>query len=127
MIGNILYNILRRKDTCAETLNLNRDRLKSYINKMILFPRRGKLDKKPKVPEATKEKLSTAEASFQNTTKAVVPLPQKEAGFGFVSMKDLPKDFSAYKTLRKELKTQKGFYKRLEDVKKKNAAAASKK
>jgi hypothetical protein len=33
---------------------------------------------------------------------------------------------SAFQTLRKELKTQKGFYKRLEEVKKRNAAPAKK-
>ena len=97
---------------------------------MILFPRRGKYAKKAKVaqvPEATKERLSTAEASSQNTTKAVIPLPKKEAGYAWTTVTKDMKDHSAFRTIRRELKTSKGFYKRLEDVKKKNAASAAKK
>lgn len=117
----------RRKDTCAETLNLNRDRLKEYINRMVLYPRRGKYAKKAPVQEAPKDKLTAAEASFQNTTKSVIPLPKKEAGYGWTTVTKEMKASSAFQTLRKELKTQKGFYKRLEEVKKRNQQGAAKK
>jgi hypothetical protein len=39
---------------------------------MILAPRRGKYAKSAPVKEATKEVLSTAEASFQNTTREII-------------------------------------------------------
>ena len=71
MPGILIINN-RRKDTCAETLNLNRDRIKDYVNRVVLYPRRGKYAKKAEVKEAVKEKLSAAEASFQNTTREVI-------------------------------------------------------
>jgi hypothetical protein len=42
---------------------------------MVLYPRRGKYAKKAEIKEATKEKLTAAEASFQNTTREVIRKP----------------------------------------------------
>ncbi len=39
---------------------------------MILVPKRGRYAKKSPLKEATKEELSGAEASFQNTTREVI-------------------------------------------------------
>jgi len=108
---------LRRKDTCSETLNVNGKRIKDYVSSMILAPRRGKYEKKPQVKEANKEVLSGPEASFQNTTRSVVPLPKKEPGYTWTTItKGMTGDI-VYKTLRKETKTARGFYKRMELIK----------
>jgi hypothetical protein len=63
----------RRKDTCNETLKLNESRLKEYLRKIVLHPRRaGKYDKKAIVAEAQPDRLNAADAKFQNTTKEVI-------------------------------------------------------
>ena len=114
---------LRRKDTCNETLKLNENRLREYLRKLILYPRKHasgyKYDKKPIVAEATQEQLNHPDAKFQNTTKHVIPLPKPEAGYSWTNITKEMKDSSAYKTIRTEWKTASGFYKRLEAQKKK--------
>ena len=88
---------------------------------MILYPRNeNKPDKKPQVPEATKEKLNSPEAKVQNTVKGVLELPKKEIGYSFAPITDEMKKKNVYQTQRKEIKTAKGFYKRLEKIKSKN-------
>ena len=85
---------------------------------MILFPRReGKTEKKPQVPEATGDKLKSAEATVQNTLKGVIELPKKEIGYSFAPITDEMKKKCVYQTQRKEIKTAKGFYTRLEKIK----------
>ena len=75
---------LRRKDTSKETLDLNSNRIKEYISRMILYPRNEqKPEKKPQVKEATAEKLKSPEAKVQNTIKGVIELPKKEIGYSF--------------------------------------------
>ena len=109
---------LRRKDTSKETLDLNAGRIKEYISRMILYPRNEqKPDKKPQVPEANAEKLKSAEAKIQNTLKGVIELPKKEIGYSFAPITDEMKNKNVYQTQRKERKTAKGFYKRLEKIK----------
>ena len=112
---------LRRKDTSKETLDLNAGRIKEYLSRMILYPRKeNKPEKKPQVAEATAEKLKSADAQVQNTLKGVIELPKKEAGYSFEAITDEMKKKNAYQTQRKEIKTAKGFYARLEKIKAKN-------
>ena len=109
---------LRRKDTSKETLDLNSNRIKEYISRMILYPRNEqKPEKKPQVKEATAEKLKSPEAKVQNTIKGVIELPKKEIGYSFEPITDEMKKKNVYKTQRKEIKEDKGFYKRLEKIK----------
>ncbi len=109
---------LRRKDTSKETLDLNSNRIKEYISRMILYPRNEqKPEKKPQVKEATAEKLKSPEAKVQNTIKGVIELPKKEIGYSFEPITDEMKKKNVYKTQRKEIKEAKGFYKRLEKIK----------
>lgn len=111
---------VRRKDTSNETLTANTQRLKTYLSKIILHPRKqGKTAKKSLVPEATKEVLAGPNSKSQNTTKQVIPLPKQEAGFTWTNLTKEIKEASAYKTLRTEWKTATGYYKRLEEFKKK--------
>ena len=112
---------LRRKDTSKETLDLNAGRIKEYLSRMILYPRKeNKPEKKPQVPEAPADKLKSAEAGVQNTLKGVIELPKKEVGYSFEAITDEMKKKNAYQTQRKEIKTAKGFYARLEKIKAKN-------
>ena len=109
---------LRRKDTSQETLSLNSGGIKEYLARMILYPRNeSKPEKKPQVPEATGDKLKSAEAKVQNTVKGVIELPKKEIGYTFAPITDDMKKVNVFETQRKEIKTAKGFYKRLEKIK----------
>jgi large subunit ribosomal protein L13e len=100
---------LRRKDTSNETLKLNSGRVKDYISRMILYPRsKGQYEKKPVVAE-----------KVQNTLKHVLPLPKPEVGYSWANITKEMKEANAFKIQRTELKTTKGFYKRLEEAKKK--------
>ena len=109
---------LRRKDTSKETLDLNAGRVKEYLARMILYPRNEKKpEKKPQVPEATADKLNSAEAKVQNTVKGVIELPKKEIGYSFAPITDDMKKVNVYETQRKAIKEAKGFYKRLEKIK----------
>ena len=109
---------LRRKDTSKETLDLNAGRIKEYISRIILYPRNeNKPEKKPQVKEATSDKLQAPEAKIQNTLKGVIELPKKEIGYTFAPITDEMKKANVYQTQRKEIKTAKGFYKRLEKIK----------
>jgi large subunit ribosomal protein L13e len=75
---------LRRKDTSKETLDLNAGRIKEYLSRMILYPRKeNKPEKKPQVPEASADKLKSPEATIQNTLKGVIELPKKDVAYSF--------------------------------------------
>jgi len=112
---------LRRKDTCSETQKLNAQRIKDYVSRMILYPKRNRPDKKPQVLEATSNQLKSGEAVQQNKTRAVIPLPKQESAFSFSTIsKEMAADI-VYKRLRKEWKDQTGFTRKLEARKKKAA------
>ena len=112
---------LRRKDTSNEAQTANVNRLKEYLAKMILYPRK-KADKKALVKEATEEQLKAPEAKEQNTCKCVIPLPKEEVGYTFAPITKEMKSANVYKTQRTEIKTAQGFYKRMEARKQKLAA-----
>ena len=112
---------LRRKDTSNEAQTANVNRIKEYLAKMILYPRK-KADKKAIVKEATEEQLKAPEAKEQNTCKCVIPLPKEEVGYTFAPITKEMKSANVYKTQRTEIKTAQGFYKRMEARKQKLAA-----
>jgi hypothetical protein len=49
----------------------------------------------------------------------ILALPKQEPGYQWANVTKEMKDTNAFKTLRTEIKTVKGFYKRLEALKKK--------
>ena len=112
---------IRRKDTSNESQTANVNRIKEYLAKMILYPRK-KADKKAIVKEATEEQLKAPEAKEQNTCKCVIPLPKEEVGYTFAPITKEMKSANVYKTQRTEIKTAQGFYKRMEARKQKLAA-----
>ena len=99
---------------------VNTERIKNYISRIILYPRK-KNDKKPQVKEATQEQLNTPEAKEQNKSKVVIEFPKEEPGYEFANVTKEMTDKNIYQLQRKEIKTAKGFYKRLEESKKKAA------
>ena len=113
-----------RKDTCAETQKMNTDRIKEYVSKMILLPRK-KPSKNPQVLEATPDQVKAAQTHQQNTSKTVIPLPKPSSAFSFGQITKQMQDEIVYKTLRKEWKEESGFNRRME-AKKKRAAAPKK-
>lgn len=68
----------RRQDTSEETLQLNTQRLESYKSKLILFPRRAGKPKKGEIADSTAEKLKSADAEKQNTSKHLLGKPQPQ-------------------------------------------------
>lgn len=73
------------------------------------------------MPEAKESTIASADAKYQNTTRSVVPLPKATAGFEWTKLTKDMKDANVFKVLRTELKTTKGFYKKMEERKKKLA------
>ena len=69
------------------------------------------------VHDATPEQLKSAEAQVQNNLKGVIELPKKEVGYSFEPITDEMKKRCVYQVQRKEIKTEKGFYARLEKIK----------
>lgn len=95
---------------------------------MILFPKNiNHPDKKAQVKEAPQVQLNSPEAKIQNTMKGVLPLPKAETGYSFSVITKEMKEAKVYQTLRKEIKTAQGFYKKMEERKNKGATKGKKK
>ena len=92
----------RRTDKSTDTLADNVSRLKTYLSKLILFPRREKFPRKGVVNDASGEKLASPEAKQQNLEKHVLPMqPENKREKATPITKEM-KDFRAYNTLRLE-------------------------
>jgi large subunit ribosomal protein L13e len=66
---------LRRKDTCNETLNLNANRVKTYLSKITLHraPKKNSKNVANKlVNEVNFKESQDPNTKFQNTTKEVI-------------------------------------------------------
>jgi len=84
----------RRQNLSEESLAANVERLKEYMTRLIVFPRKSN---KPKKGDASKE-----EQTAETVTKIGTLIP-KVAGFSEISKSDAPKNVEggAYATLRK--------------------------
>mmetsp|Transcript_53416 Transcript_53416/g.127394 ORF Transcript_53416/g.127394 Transcript_53416/m.127394 type:complete len:218 (-) Transcript_53416:83-736(-) len=109
----------RRRNKCVESLQLNVERLKTYMSKIVIFPRKsGKKNvKKGDTPRTELGNVS------QNTLKHIIPIPQ-------IDWKDEPraitaaeKEQSAYKILKKARTNQKYLGERLKKAQKTEADA----
>lgn len=104
----------RRTNKNEESLNLNADRLKQYLSKLLLFPRSAG---KPKKGDSTKEQLKAFNGA-QNTCKTIIPVPKhrlKDAARAITKEeKDAP---SVYRILRKKREEIKNYGKVLKKEK----------
>jgi len=88
----------RRQSTSEHQLQLNVDRLNSYKDKLILFPRREGQPKKGLVNDATAERLATPAAGEQTAGNFPIAKPSTEPEFAPITQAD--KDKKAYNLLR---------------------------
>ena len=66
----------RRQDTSEEALQLNKQRLETYKNQLILFPRREGNFKKGLIADSTAERLKSPQAEKQNKDKHLLKKPK---------------------------------------------------
>merc|ERR1719330_1507781 len=88
----------RRTNTSEHQLQLNVDRLNSYKEKLILFPRREGQPKKGLVNYATAAQLSSTAAKEQTVGNLPIARPSTEPVFAAITAEDKAK--KAYGTLR---------------------------
>merc|ERR1712190_243290 len=106
----------RRRNRCAESLQANVERLKVYMTKLKLFPKKsGK--KGCKVGDTPKSELQNV---AQNTLKEIIPVPKPDLTVEARSITAAEKEASAYKQLKKARTNQK-----YDGIKRKKAAAAA--
>merc|ERR1712061_160766 len=105
----------RRRNRCAESLQANVDRLKVYMSKLKIFPKKaGK--KGCKAGDTPKSELQNV---AQNTLKEIIPVPKPDLTIESRAITAKEKEESAYKKLKKARTNQKY------DGKRKKAAAAT--
>mmetsp|Transcript_99725 Transcript_99725/g.287941 ORF Transcript_99725/g.287941 Transcript_99725/m.287941 type:complete len:218 (+) Transcript_99725:90-743(+) len=107
----------RRRNKCVESLQRNVDRLKQYMSKLVVFPKRSgkKGVKKGDTPRSELPNVA------QNTLKEIIPIERPSKRIKARAITAEEKEFSAYKTLKKA-RTDKKYY----GAKMKKAAEAKK-
>merc|ERR1719456_1107971 len=87
----------RRRNKCAESLQVNVDRLKQYLAKLLIFPRKSgkKGVKKGDTPKSELQNVA------QNTLKEIIPVPKTDLRIKARAITKDEKEFQAYKKMRK--------------------------
>eukprot|EP00434_Breviolum_minutum_P009497 symbB.v1.2.008361.t1/scaffold524.1/size192337/10 len=87
----------RRRNRCTESLQANVERLKLYMSKLLLFPKKSGVKgvKKGDTPRSELQNVA------QNTDKAIIPIPKPEKRVRSRAITSEEKEQSAYKTLKK--------------------------
>merc|ERR1719296_196626 len=87
----------RRRNRCAESLQANVERLKMYLSKLKIFPRKAgkKGCKKGDTPKAELQNVA------QNTLKEIIPVPKPDLTVDARAITAAEKEASAYKQLKK--------------------------
>ena len=116
----------RRQDTSEETLLVNVQRLENYKSKLILFPRKEGKFKKGEIADSTADKLKSAEAEKQNTSKHVVNKPARKLKEKATKIGKEQKDLNVYRKLR-QLRVNKAYKGKREKRAKEQAEADEKK
>lgn len=88
----------RRSNKSAESLNLNIERLKEYMSRLVVFPRKSG---NPKKGDATKEQLAGLKQVKDKNVLPIVDTSKQEATTQFVEITKEMKSKSAVLTLRK--------------------------
>ena len=115
----------RRQDTSEETLLVNVQRLENYKSKLILFPRKEGKFKKGEIADSTADKLKSAEAEKQNTSKHVINKPPRKLKEKAQKISKDQKDLKVFRKLR-QLRVNK-FYKGTREKRAKEQAEAAEK
>jgi len=105
----------RRKNISEESLKTNTERLKSYLSKLVLFPRSAKIVAKGEATLAEAKKATQIKALPGAPTKKATPTSRK------VAKADTEK--SAYKFLKKNMSAVRFMGERIVKQQKKAAAA----
>ena len=82
----------RRRNKSLETMQANVNRLKTYMSKLVLFPRNAKA---PKAGDATANEVATAE----QLEGKILPLAKEKFAVEFAPVTDELKAASAYGTM----------------------------
>merc|ERR1712048_526924 len=93
----------RRRNRCTESLQENVNRLKMYMSKLLIFPRKSgkKGIKKGDTPKSELQNVA------QNTLKEIIPVPKPELRVKARAITSEEKEKSAYKVLKKARTDQK--------------------
>merc|ERR1719361_24097 len=108
----------RRTNTSEHQLQMNVDRLNSYKDKLILFPRRDGKPKKGQVNDATAAQLSSVAAETQTAGNLPIVKPDLTPVFAAINQAD--KDTKVFRTLR-TARTHKRYKGRREEAAKREA------
>ena len=87
----------RRHDASGENLQLNVQRLESYKNKLVLFPRKADKPKKGDIHDSTAEKIKKTEVK-SSFGKHVIEKPQRKVR---QTPQKITKEMTAVKVYRK--------------------------
>mmetsp|Transcript_40510 Transcript_40510/g.93116 ORF Transcript_40510/g.93116 Transcript_40510/m.93116 type:complete len:218 (+) Transcript_40510:66-719(+) len=109
----------RRRNKCVESLQLNVERLKEYMSKLVVFPAKsGK--RNVKKGDTPRTELANVQ---QNTLKCIIPIPQIDWKDGARAITAAEKEQSAYKLLKKARTNQKYLGDKLKKAQKSEADA----
>jgi len=110
----------RRTNKSVDSMTANVERLKEYLGRLVVFPKKSG-SKNVKKGDATK-----AERSEEQLTKEIIPLPTKAAALSFTQVTDEMTSFNAHSTLRIARNEKKMEGKRKKAASDKKAAADAK-
>lgn len=110
----------RRRNKSLETMQANVNRLKTYMSKLVLFPRNAKA---PKAGDATANEVATAE----QLEGKILPLAKEKFAVEFAPVTDELKAASAYGKLRLEMMNKRQVGPRFKKAQEEAAKEAEKK
>merc|ERR1712187_83826 len=89
----------RRRNKCAESLQMNVERLKTYQSKLLIFPK-GSGKKAVKKGDTPKSELQNV---AQNTLKEIIPVPKPQLRIKAraITAEEKDESYSAYKKMQK--------------------------
>merc|ERR1712187_1026812 len=95
----------RRRNKCAESLQMNVERLKMYPSKLVIFPKGSgkKAVKKGDTPRSEVQNVA------QNTLKEIIPIARPALRVKARAITSEEKEFSAYKKMKKARTDKKYF------------------
>eukprot|EP01071_Lankesteria_metandrocarpae_P007302 Lankesteria_metandrocarpae@DN4640_c0_g1_i1.p2 len=102
---------LRRRNRSEEALNTNSERLKSYMSRLVLFPRAAKLRKGfGGLPNDTSRNM--AQEYMNEPIAKVVPISQKDTTVQARAITDADRNFNAFLELKKLRNDQRKTYRK---------------